>query len=200
MPNKSSAWKEPYRLAIEESKRFLGREGEFERESWVVARLLQAIGVPFQQHQFEDADEPVDVAFVDARFQIKELMESDRRRGDELKENLRKLKDAASEVDLLERYTPKDISFSDVVAKTLSKAEKLEEVGYGPSERHFLDLLCYFNYLDYSVIPPFDFDTVRSSFRSISIVSNTYCGVIFVSEQAPNFLRSKLGRFEMITE
>ena len=69
-----SDWKAPHRLAIEESIRFLGRSGKFEREAWVVSQLLNAYAVPFRKSQLRQAEEPVDVEFYGARFQVKELM------------------------------------------------------------------------------------------------------------------------------
>ena len=191
-------WKIQHREAIQESIRFLGREGKFDRETWVVSRLLVATGIPFQFAELISPDEPADVAFRDAQFQVKELMEPDRRRHDELRQKLRDLEAAKSETDLLERYAPLDITFSDVVDQAVTKAHSLESTKYGPAECASLDLLCYFNWLDYTVLPPLIFDEISTSFRSLSVVSNTYCAVLFASDDAPDFLKTNLGRVSPI--
>lgn len=193
MTDDTSDWKIPYRRALEESIEFLGRDGKFARECWVVGRLLHALNVEFSESQLQRGDEPVDVQFLDASFQVKELMEIDRRRGDELQASLSKLQEADSLADMMEQYSPKEITFNEVVDLALTKAAVLEARGYGPSEIERLDLLCYFNYLDYSVIGPLQVERSKSRFRSVSVVSNTYCGVIHASDHAPQFLRSNVG-------
>ena len=186
-------WKMNYRLALLESMKFLGRDGKFERECWVVARLLRALSIDFDESLFREGDEPVDVLFREARLQIKELMDPHRRRGDELKQSLINLDSADSRADLTELYEPKDIAFADVVEHTVRKADELEAKVYGPSEVRNLDLLCYFNFLDYDVIHPLTTSTIQTNFRSISVVTNTFCGVIFAAPNAPIFLRQNVG-------
>lgn len=187
-------WKEPHRISFRGSLQFFSNEGKFTREKWVVRQLLIAIAVSFEDSDFEPADEPVDVSFHDARFQVKELMKDGRRRHDELRQTLADLEMAESYEDLLETYAPKDITFFDVVEFTIAKAELLETEKYGPSECASMDLLCYFNWLDYSIVPPTDFRAFESSFRSVSVVTNTYCAVLRASPSAPNFLQKCAGR------
>ena len=187
-------WKEPHRIAICNSIQFFSNDGKFEREVWVVRQLLVATGTIFQEPDFKPDDEPSDVSFQDARFQVKELMQDGRRRHDELRKNLVILEEADSYSDLLESYSPKDITFTEIVEKTLARANSLEETKYGPKEVCSIDLLCYFNWLDYSIVPPLEIPEIESNFRSISLVSNTYCAVLRASVSAPHFLQSNVGR------
>ena len=80
MSDSNDDWKEPHRKAIQRSIDFFGCEGKFARESWVVRQLLVAIDVSFVDGDLSLGEEPVDVLFREARFQIKELMDSGRRR------------------------------------------------------------------------------------------------------------------------
>jgi len=187
-------WKEPYRRAICNSIQFFGNDRKLEREVWVVRQLLVATHTTFQESELGADDEPGDVSFQDARFQVKELMQNGRRRHDELRESLVKLEEADSLADLLESYTPTDITFTEIVDKTIALANSLEATKYGPKEVCSVDLLCYFNWLDYSIVPPLEIPEIESSFRSISLVSNTYCAVLGASASAPHFMQRNAGR------
>lgn len=70
----------------------------------------------------------------------------------------------------------------------------LSERKYGPRECEKIDLLCYFNWLDHSIVPPREIPSVEIGFRSLSIVSNRYCVVVYAAPIAPNFLRDNVGK------
>lgn len=186
---KPDDWKMPYRCAIEASMTFFGNDSKFEREKWVAERLLETIGVDFAESDLLRHGEPTDVGVLGAAFQVKELMDDGRRRSDEFKDQMDVLDNASSEIDLAQQYMPKSISFSEVVDLVALKAAELESEKYGPAERKNMDLLCYFNYMDYGVVPPLQHSISNSrGFRSISVVTNRYCAVLFSTSEAPEFL------------
>ena len=188
-------WKEDRVRALKESLAFFNNAEKLNREKWVVRYLLKSLRIDFKEEEMTEAAEPVDVAFRDAGFQVKEILDEGRRRTDEFKNKLEKAKSAQDHGELLEHYTPLDISFSEIVRRCYSYAESLLlQSKYGPRECKNIDLLCYFNWLDYSIVPPLDVPSTGVSFRSLSIVSNRYCAVAYASPNAPALLRDNIGK------
>jgi hypothetical protein len=141
------------------------------------------------------AEEPVDVSFRDANFQVKEILVEGRRRTDEFNTKLETAKSAKDYSELLEHYTPIDVSFSEIVQRCYDYAGTLlSQSKYGPRESKQIDLLFYFNWLDHHVVPPIEVPSKEVGFRSLSIVSNRYCAVAYTSTSAPRFLRDNVGR------
>lgn len=142
-----------------------------------------------------EAEEPVDVAFRDIRFQVKEILDQGRRRTDEFKTKLEAAKSARDYSELLEHYTPIDISFSEIIGRCYSYAETLlSQSKYGPHECKNIDLLCYFNWLDHHVVPQAEVPNKEVGFRSLSVVSNRYCAIAYASRNAPALLRDNVGK------
>lgn len=188
-------WKEERIRALKESLAFFSNTEKLNREKWVVRRLLRALRVDFREEEMTGADEPVDVSFRDARFQVKEILGKGRRRTDEFKTALEKAKSAKDYSELLEHYTPIDISFSEIVRCCYDYAGTLlSQSKYGPRECKNIDLLCYFNWLDHHVVPPIEVSSEEVGFRSLSIVSNRHCAVTYASTDAPRVLRDNVGR------
>lgn len=194
MSDTQTGWKDDRIQALTESLAFFSNTEKLNREKWVVRRLLQALRVQFKEEELTEAQEPVDVAFRDAGFQVKELLDEGRRRTDEFKKKLEAVKSAKDCSELLEHYTPTDISFSEIVRRCFLYAETLlKQVKYGPRECKNIDLVCYFNWLDHHVVPPIEVPKMGVGFRSLSIVSNRYCAVACASPDAPALLRDNVG-------
>ena len=153
---------------------------------------MESIHPQYSPQDLRPGDEPVDVAYYLANFQVKEVMTNERRRGDEFREALEKAKNAESQADLLQSYSPIDLPLSEIVEKSCNYAKELV-TKYGPLERSNLDLICYVNILDVNETrTPFD-TVVSGDFRSISIVSNRFRVVVWAETDAPNFLKGKVG-------
>lgn len=194
MSNDDETWKEEYISYLKESLCFFSNKEKLAREKWVVGRLLSALGIDFTEVDMSGAAEPADVSFENAHFQVKEVYDENRRRTDEYKEKLERVKSAKSLLDLKEQYTPLSISFTDVVRHCENYAIKLiEENKYGVREVGDIDLLCYFNWVNHNITAPTNIPYITTSFRSLSVVSNRYCAVIHASEKAPNFLKDSVG-------
>ena len=195
MGDTETDWKNERIKALKESLVFFSNSEKLNREKWVVRRLLHALGVSFKEEEMTEAQEPVDVAFRDAGFQVKELLDEGRRRTDEFKNKLERAKSVKDLGKLLEHYTPIDISFSEIIQRCFAYAESLlNQLKYGPRECKKIDLLCYFNWLDHHVVPLLEVPRKVVGFRSLSIVSNRYCAVVYASSTAPAFLRDNVGK------
>jgi len=176
-----------------EALRFFSNENKLEREKHVVRRLLVANEIEFQDEELCEAEEPADVNFRDCNFQVKEILNKGRRRYDEFKEALSKAENAQTWEDLFEPYSPRDLPASKILSLTLERAQSLADCKYGPQEVAALDLICYCNF-DNACETVSDFDLPRESdFRSISVVSNRFCLVIYAGSTSSNFLSRSVG-------
>lgn len=185
-------WKSERIHAVKESIEFFHNTNKLEREKWVVARLLENLIPDFSEDSLHEAEEPADVQFEDASFQVKEVLEHDRRRGDEYKKALEKAKTAEEYGDLLEDYSPYKVSFKEIVNQCYEYSKELTKK-YGPKERENLDFICYFNYLDSNEVPPVEVSFIEKHYRSFSVISNRYRSVIYTAEEAPEFLKQHKG-------
>ena len=195
MVDKGFDWKKDLITDLEGSLAFFSNKEKLNREKWVVNRLLSALQIDFKQEEINGSEEPADVSFREANFQVKEVLDEGRRRTDEYKAKLEKVKTAKSYSDLLEHYSPEDISFSEVVAHCLSYVENLESnCKYGKREQKKLDLLVCFNWHNYHIVKPTEIQSKILGFRSLSVVSNRYCAVVYANESAPLFLKVNIGK------
>ena len=113
---------------------FLGNKAKPERERSVCRAFLRAIGVAFEEHELiAPTVEPADVAFRTARFQIREILEQNRRRGDDWKEKEMKYSQATSLNELLEPYSPPTSVNLEILVPEIATAlaEKAQKYGAG---------------------------------------------------------------------
>ncbi len=103
---------------------FFSNDNKLEREKYVVRNLLGACEVSCSESPLLEADEPADVQFENCRFQVKEILNEGRRRFDELRESLERAKNASSQDDLREPYTPRDLDVAEIVRLTLERAQE----------------------------------------------------------------------------
>jgi Putative endonuclease, protein of unknown function (DUF1780) len=189
---KMPKWKREQIESLEQSIAFFGNEGKWEREKWVVERLLEALSVVFDDGDLQQATEPADVKFGDAKFQVKEVMDP-RQRQDEYRQQLERTKKAKTRSDLTDQYSPKDVALSEIVERCVARSVELR-TKYGPKERRGLDLVCYFNFKEYH--EGFSAFAVPSDheFRSLSVVSNSFRVVLYAQADAPDLLRDNVGK------
>lgn len=188
-------WKVAARARIRASIAHLSNSGKFAREQWVAARLLERLGVTFSPSDLTAASEPADVAFRSARLQVKEILDGDRRRLDEYRNDLEKVESATSPTEMMTLYEPQDLDLADAVAQVERLAAELR-TAYGPKERVGLDLLVYMNLLGVAVSDngaPVAF-TNNPGFRSVSMIVDGLAVVLWADEAAPDFIREAVGR------
>jgi hypothetical protein len=185
----------------EHANAFLSNARKWERERWVCQRLLQGLNVPHRDDDFVPAgQEPPDVLFQDASFEVFFVLDEGRRLNDEWREELQRRRSAFSLSQLVRREArPKRINAMELLqrlAPTLRKKThnyrernldlgELDIIAFVSLKREVLDLNSYFP-------PPTEY--LRQGWRSLSLVGPTFARVLFAHSDAPDFLRANLGR------
>lgn len=188
---------EAQRAALEQSVGFFAADNKGGREIWVVRTFLQNMNIGFSESEIVlTNDDPPDVFFRDARFEIKEIMDPNRRRHDEYKEALEKARSATSPSELITEYTPKDITLQElynlVVATSTEYARK-----YSKDFCRTLDCLYYVNLMEVTALIEQQFKDRKSlqshPWRSVSFVMGYRAGVLAASPGATAFIKNAVG-------
>jgi hypothetical protein len=166
-----------------------------EREREICRALLRALGISFNDSEIiAHAEEPADVIFRSAHFQIREIMEENRRRGDEFK----RISRARSIEALKQKYVPPEIMSLPELICILSHALGSKAKKYGAHQCKSLDALVYVNLsgrrLDSTSSLADINDILEQNWRSVSAVFSPYGIVIHASSDAPDFLKSVSGK------
>ncbi|MDY1048166.1 DUF1780 domain-containing protein [Pseudomonas coleopterorum] len=185
----------------EQANAFLSNARKWERERWVCERLLQGLNITYRDDEFTPAgQEPPDVLFRDASFEVFFVLDEGRRLNDEWREELQRRRSAFSLSQLVRREArPKRIRATELLqrlAPTLRKKAhnyrergldlgELDIIAFASLKRETLDLNSHFP-------PPTEF--LRQGWRSLSLVGPTFARVLFAHPDAPDFLRNNLGR------
>ena len=188
-------------IQAEQANAFLSNARKWERERWVCQRLLQGLNIPYHTEDFIQASqEPPDVLFGDARFEVFFVLDEGRRLNDEWREELQRRRSAYSLSQLVRREArPKRIPASKLLQRlgpTLHKKAnnyqerdidlgQLDIIAFSSLKREVLDLNSHFP-------PPTEY--LRQGWRSLSLVGPTFARVLFAQPDAPDFLRNNLGR------
>ena len=186
--------------AIKESIHYFSNEMKPERERWVVNKLLDYLKLDRKQDEVKSSnDEPIDVNFRDGSFQIKEILDQDRKRTAEYKQALGIAENAKKGEDLFEQYSPIELKIEDVLIIVVDQVNKWSNK-YPPSVRKNIDLLFYMNlqdvYIQYQrhTLPKDNInDLEQAGWRSISVVENSCAFVVFANESAPDFIKKVAG-------
>jgi len=188
------------------AQELFNNKGQTMQERTVVHGFLSMLDVPHESDDLvKQPDSLVDVTFHDAAFQVTEILDEGRRRGDELKARIARLQKAECLADLWEEGT---------IQSTPLEAEELTELVREAGERKAkkaaykcggVDLLAYVNLLDRHALPgeyPSVPDLASQSWRSVSVVMECFAVVLYAGDDAPEFLREQEGRpafrFEMV--
>jgi len=188
-------------IQAEQANAFLSNARKWERERWVCQRLLQGLNIAHRNEDFTPAgQEPPDVLFRDASFEVFFVLDEGRRLNDEWREELQRRRSAFSLSQLVRREVkPKRISAPELLqrlAPTLRKKahnyrergldlSELDIIAFASLKREVLDLNSHFP-------PPTEY--LRQGWRSLSLVGPTFARVLFAHPGAPDFLRTNLGR------
>ncbi|MCE9549411.1 MAG: DUF1780 domain-containing protein [Betaproteobacteria bacterium] len=175
-----------------ETRVFLGNKMKPERERAVCRAFLRAIGVLFDENELvAPTIEPTDVAFRDARFQVRDLLRG-RKRGDDWKDKKGQYDQAQSIADLVERYSPPvPVSLASLVPEvTEALSEKAAKYSTGCSG---LDALIYVDlrdaFLEANSPMPDTAELEHQGWRSVSLFFSPYGATLFAGGHAPSFLR-----------
>jgi len=183
---------------VNETRQLLSSKMKPERERMVCRAFLRCMGLPFREDQIiVSTDEPPDIIFDSTRFEIRELLDDGRRRGDEWAQEARKV-ERAEDIEAVSRPTPspRQISLEELIPLV---ADALREkcTRYG-AECGRLDALVYVNLRErflspYSTTMSVE-DLEAQGWRSVSMVFIPYAVVMTANSTAPDFLRSELDK------
>lgn len=131
--------------ALEASVQFYSNKHKAERELWVVRSFLENLRIPYSDGELTPVNnDPPDVRYKDAEFEIKEILDSGRRRHDEYKKELEKSRYAKSTDEFFKYFKPRNLSISEIFYLCLNEVKELRNK-YSPSTRTNTDLLFYVN-------------------------------------------------------
>jgi len=181
--------------ALKESVDFFRQDRKPDREKIVVSDFLKNLGVKFEESELQPIhNDPPDIRFGPANFEIKEIMDGGRRRHEEYKKALRNALEGQAPIKHCE---PLDITLEEIYIKILIDSSRLLKK-YAPVVCPSLDLLFYVNLLDvYGLIenPYPDISELRSQqWRSVSFVMGFRACIFFAREDAPTFLQKAMGK------
>ncbi|MDE2124518.1 MAG: DUF1780 domain-containing protein [Betaproteobacteria bacterium] len=187
---------EDRRCALRESVEYFSAKNKPERERWVCQEFILNLGLAFDETEvITPDDEPPDVVFRDGWFEIKELLDHGRRRHAECKASLQKALQATDPQDLLEQFTPQDITPEQIGGRILKQLETLQD-HYAPAARRNLDILFYVNlqehFLKVGPMPP-AIEFAPYGWRSVSAIMGWGALVMFAASDATTFLVSNVG-------
>ncbi len=188
-------WKRELLEHNRETVHLLSNDGKRNRERAVCAAFLRCLGVPFSVSEIASvAQEPPDVTFRDARFEVCDALSPERRPHGEAKARLEDIDAATTEEDLLVAVTPpKPVDYSLVYAR-VNDALSRKASRYGSRGCAHLNALVYVRlagvFLDTRSCPPSSAEVGKHGWRSVSFLMPPYGHVIYATESAPAFLRT----------
>ncbi len=178
----------------EETLSLLSNREKTRRERMTCAAFLRGLGISFSLDDIKSVkNEPPDVIFGEACFEVRELLDHGRRRGDEYKERHETLINSTSIEDtLLPRKSIKSISYAELINLIIFALSK-KASSYEKTVLSNLDAFVYVNLnsklLDPATnIPNLD-ALIAQGWRSVSFVFVPYSHIIFTQDTAPDFLK-----------
>lgn len=188
-------------ILAEDTVDFLTPTRKWERECWVCNEFLNALGIKVSPSDLvKPRSEPPDVIVKGANIEVFIVMENDRQLDSDWKNKLTKYRNAQNLQGLLEPYRPpKKISSAQVLEylnpTLLKKYDKYTRKQVPLGE---IDILAYVNLekfiLDLETTFPVSAEFQQQGWRSISVLGNSYCRVLYAGEAAPDFLRLNAGK------
>jgi len=179
------------RRGLKESIEYFSAKNKAERERWVCLELVQNLGIAYDETEIVSPEnDPPDVIFRDARFEIKEILDQGRKRHAEYKATLQKALTITDPQDLLDQYTPIQIG-----ERVQAKLRDLKH-HYPRAVCEGTDLLFYVNLQEHHLkigLMPAASDFGSFGWRSISAVLGWGALVFFAASNAPAFLYAKAG-------
>lgn len=196
---KTSAYIAKLRAHAADTRTFLSNTQKEQRERAVCRAFLRAIGLRFADSEIvAPCDEPADVCFRDARFQIRDHL-AGRRRGDEWKQRQTRWNKARRMSDTLEPTTwPAPMRRGELV-NTVAAALEAKSKKYGVGGCSKTDALVYADITGTRFLMPRSVahNVTRldqQGWRSVSVLFPPYGIVLLARDSAPAFLRKMVGK------
>lgn len=168
-----------------------------ERERRVCAAFLRCLGISFDIKDLVSVpkqDEPPDVRFRDAAFEVK-VNHGDQKVHGQWKARAQRYRDAKTTDDVLAPgVTPEPWSSSQALECVMGVLKKQK---YSPDTRSSLDVLTYLDlpgpFLAVGSKTPETTELEKLGWRSVSVLFPPYACVLAVSSSAPDFLARLVG-------
>ncbi|WP_119271587.1 DUF1780 domain-containing protein [Taklimakanibacter deserti] len=200
MSSNDEAYLASLRTHAAETRTLFSNPMKPKRERMVVRAYLRCLGIPFTEDEIASSnDEPVDVLFGDARFQIRDIV-GDRLRAKEWVERELRYQAARTVSDVKDPYIPSAAISLDQVTKMVANALAGKARHYAPASITTLDALVYLDLANSHLWPlePTPAAAVideltRQCWRSVSLLAVPYGVVLMASTNAPEFLKTKAG-------
>ncbi len=178
---------------------FFNCSNRSQRERAVCRALLRCLGVSFEENEIvAPTNEPADVSFRDARFQVREILEPCSRRHHEWKSRLTRAIRARSMSDVtVPSAAPEGMSLAELVGIVANALESKSQK-YGKTQCSALDALVYADLMRTRFLIPGDNRAdvgilENQGWRSVSAVFPPYGIVLLAHAEVPAFLRDFLG-------
>ena len=169
---------------------------------WISRAFCKTLRLRFKDLDHTSSkEEPPDVQFRDAKFEVKEILDPKRPRHAEFKAALRTAQAATSPNQLMSNQ-PFAATMCPPAKIAVHVRQKLEELNtqYPPAVRARLDLLLYVNLASYffkSGPMPSEQSFAAFGWRSVSAFENSASLVFFAAPSAPRFLRQRRGLYKV---
>jgi len=177
---------------------FFSSENKKPREIWVVDQFLKNLGVKFHKDEIiPNTDDPPDVKYCGASFEIKELSDEGRQRHREYKDYAKRLEKVEELSELTEPVHPMSATLQEVVTMIESN---LASYLIDPALCPRIDILYYVNLQDLYFLKnseySFNNKHIWQKWRSVSLVENGKISVVlWATKDAPDFIKANLRIF-----
>jgi hypothetical protein len=179
-------------------------------EGTAVKAFLRKCEIRFKNDELitvSQVNQPPDVRFRNANFEVTEVQDEGRKRDDEYREKIKKDEQSKCPQDLkpppdLTDFTPIPMKFLEVLEK-IQKGMNIKYCKYNsPEICRGLDLLVYVNLKRHDlpphknktrVSPQFLDEAKTQGWRSISFLTKSYAGVVFGQKSTPVFIKQLEG-------
>jgi hypothetical protein len=182
---------------LEASVAYFASGNKAERERWVVEEFVQNLGLtPVAGEIISIKDDPPDVEFRDARFEIKEILDPGRRRHDEYKQELARVRRVEEVGDLLTPFEPKEVGLDEIYRLCHGKAVSLGT--YASDFKMRTDLLLYVNLKEVMYVReqpyPDTSELAATGWRSVSFLMGRRSSCFYAGRDAADFIKQAAGR------
>ena len=181
-----------------EPVKFFQSENKAKRECRVARTFLANLGLSFSDEELIPAQDPPDVQFRDANFEVKEILDKGRRRHREYKERFNEATHATAPISSVRPVAFIELTISEVYDRIFQEAKRLAIQKYSLDVRQTLDLLFYVNLIHTFEFVETPFPNVAAlsllGWRSVSFVKGDRSCVLTATIEAPIFIRETDGR------
>jgi Putative endonuclease, protein of unknown function (DUF1780) len=172
-----------------------------ERERMVVRAFLRCVGEAFEDGEIvASREEPVDVKFRSADFQIMESV-GNKRRGFDWRRRQERYRGAQHVADVLDPYVPSQPISFDRAAHLVANRLSAKAAHYGAAVCATLDALVYIDLHNQHLWPlePADSEQAltmlqNQCWRSVSMLFVPYGVVLLAAPIAPEVIRARVGQ------